>query len=134
MYDKIDRKPPGQGELEKILHAALASYERVFCHLDALDECPEEKGARQRMLENIERLLRQAPNMHLIATSRDELGIRDAMEQLGVKSICLTSKKIDSDIQRYVSKQLARIPKLSRLDAATKELVETTLTEKADGM
>jgi hypothetical protein len=32
-----------------------------------------------------------------------------------------------------VSKQLARIPKLSRLDAATKELVEKTLTEKADG-
>ncbi|KAF1818520.1 uncharacterized protein K489DRAFT_374151 [Dissoconium aciculare CBS 342.82] len=134
MYDKIDRKPPGQGELEKILHTALASYERFFCHLDALDECPEENEARQRMLENIERLLRQAPNMHLIATSRDELGIRDAMEQLGVKSICLTGKKIDSDIQRYVSKQLARIPKLSRLDAATKELVETTLTEKADGM
>jgi hypothetical protein len=86
------------------------------------------------MLDSIERLLRKTPNLHLMATSRDELGIRDAMEQLGVKSICLTGKKIDSDIKRYVSKQLARIPKLSRLDAATKELVETTLTEKADGM
>jgi hypothetical protein len=129
-----NRRPPGQEELEKVLHAALASYERVFCHLDALDECPEENGARQRMLDSVERLLRQAPNMYLIATSRDELGIRYAMEQLGVMSICLTSKKVNPDIQRYVSKQLTRIPKLSRLDTATKELVQKTLTEKADGM
>jgi hypothetical protein len=72
--------------------------------------------------------------MCLLATSRDELGIRYAMEQLGVMCICLTSKKVNPDIQRYVSKQLARIPKLSRLDTATKELVQKTLTEKADGM
>jgi hypothetical protein len=91
-------------------------------------------AARQRMLENIERLLRQAPNMHLIATSRDELGIRNAIEQLGVKSICLTNKNIDSNIQRYMLKQLARTPKLLRLAPTTKELVKKTLIEKADGI
>lgn len=134
MYDNINCKSLGQKELEKVLHIALASYEQVFCHLDALDECPEGNGVRQRMMDGIERLLRQAPNVYLIATSRNEPGISNFMDRLDAKSVRLTDKIVDPDIQRYVSMQLGHIPRLARLDAATKDLVEKTLTGKANGM
>jgi hypothetical protein len=56
------------------------------------------------------------------------------MERLSAKSVCLTDTVVDPDIRRYITKQVNRIPKLSRLDATTKELVEQTLMQKAGGM
>lgn len=134
LYDKFDGKSLGYGELEKVLHAAIAAYDQVFCHLDALDESPEANGVRQCTIKSIERILQQAPNAHLIATSRNELGIREFMDRLDAKSVYLTNKEVDLDIRRYISTQLVHNPKLARLDAATKDLVEKTLTEKANGM
>jgi hypothetical protein len=133
-YARGDSRTLGREELEEILHASLSSFDLVFCHLDALDECPEDDGARQRLLESLELLVQQAHNVQIIATSRDEPNIREHMERLDAKSVPLSDEAVDTDIRRYVSKQLDRIPKLSRLDAATKELVETTLTQKAGGM
>jgi hypothetical protein len=134
LYDRPDKRSPGQRELEQLLDAAVKSYKQVFLHLDALDECPEEDNARRRILEGVGRLLLQAPNVHLIATSRDELETRNCMDRLGAKSVSLTSRLVYPDIQRYVLKELAINPKLSRLDPASKILVEQTLTRKANGM
>jgi hypothetical protein len=133
-YFSGDRKMPGREQLEEILYASLSSFDQVFCHLDALDECPGDDGARQRLLESLELLLKQAPNVGLLATSRDESDIREHMERLSAKSVCLTDTVVDPDIRRYITKQVNRIPKLSRLDATTKELVEQTLMQKAGGM
>lgn len=133
-HDKTDKKKPGQTELEKILYAAVASFDRVYCYLDALDECPEENGARQRILEGVERLLRHMPNVHLITTSRNKLGIRAFMERMDFRSVCLTSQVVDPDIRLYVLKQLSFVPKLARLDPKTKQLVEEALTSRASGM
>ncbi|KAK3618640.1 hypothetical protein LTR22_026304 [Elasticomyces elasticus] len=46
-YEKAERRQPGLDELQKILSASIASYDEVFLHLDALDECPEGDGVRQ---------------------------------------------------------------------------------------
>jgi hypothetical protein len=133
-YGRPDRRTPGREELEEILYANLSSFDQVFCHLDALDECPEGDGVRQRLLESLEVLLRQAPNVRIVASSRDEPDIREQMKRLDAKPVRLTDKIVDPDIRRYVSKQMDRSLKLSRLDAHTKQLVEETLTRKAGGM
>jgi hypothetical protein len=133
-YGSGDRRMPGREQLEEILYASLSSFDQVFCHLDALDECPNVDGARQRLLESLELLVQHAPNIRLLATSRDEPDIREHMERLDAKTVRLTDKVVDGDIRYFVAKQLDRIPKLSRLDANTKELVMETLTQKAGGM
>lgn len=135
-YNRADRRLPGFEELQQILLASFQSFDRIFCHLDALDECPWSDGERQRILDGLEKLLGdgRAQNAHFIMTSRDLPDIRQLMEQLDAQSICLSSQRVDADIHRYVSTQLDRVPKLSRLDSTTKSLVEENLTQRSDGM
>ncbi|TKA55101.1 hypothetical protein B0A55_13339 [Friedmanniomyces simplex] len=40
-YEKAEQRRPGLDELQKTLSASVASYDEVFIHLDAIDECPE---------------------------------------------------------------------------------------------
>ncbi|OQN95615.1 hypothetical protein B0A48_18692 [Cryoendolithus antarcticus] len=70
-YEKAERRLPGPDELQKILLSSLASYDQVYLHLDALDECPESDGVRQNALNGIGQLLEQAPNVRMLVTSRD---------------------------------------------------------------
>jgi hypothetical protein len=133
-YDSQPRRLPGREEQEKILRASLAQYDIAFCHLDAIDECAETDGTRQRVLQGLEDILEQSPNLRILVTSRDETDIRQCMEQLDAASISVETEVVDADIRKYINTQMIRNPKLSRLDPATKTLVEETLVQKADGM
>jgi hypothetical protein len=44
------------------------------------------------------------------------------------------AETVDADVRRYVSSQLSRDRKLSRLDLPTQTLIEDTLSKKANGM
>lgn len=121
-------------ETHKILLSSIASNAQVFLHLDGLDECPESDGVREDVLKGIEGLLRQAPNLSILITSRDVPDIRGLMETIEADLICIAAQTVNADIQRYVSTQMSRDQKLSRLDCGTKELVAETLSQKADGM
>jgi hypothetical protein len=46
----------------------------------------------------------------------------------------VATEVVNADIRKYINTQMIRNPKLSRLDPATKALVEETLLQKADGM
>ena len=133
-YDKAERRLPGLDELQKIVQCCIASYDVVFLHLDALDECPEGDEVRQNVLEHTEQLLQSVPSVQMLATSRDVPDIRACMEKLGAEQMSTSTRTVDADIQKYVSTQLSRDRKLSRLDAATRTLIEETLSQKADGM
>jgi ankyrin repeat protein len=133
-HDANASKKPGREDLEEILRASFTSYDLVFCHLDALDECPEEEDTRRVVLQGIEQLFEHAQNLRILVTSRDESDIRRSIELLDLTSISVASELVTPDIQRYIDKQISRVPKLSRLDAATKTLVRETLSERADGM
>ncbi|RMZ80134.1 hypothetical protein DV736_g6675, partial [Chaetothyriales sp. CBS 134916] len=133
-YEKPEQRPLGLDELQKILLSCLMSYDNIFLHLDALDECPESDEVRQNVLERVEELLHRAPNVRILATSRDVRSVRCLMEKLGAESISIAAQTVKADIQRYVSTQLSRDGKLSRLDDAKRSLVEQTLSQKADGM
>jgi ankyrin repeat protein len=130
----LKARKPGREEQERILLASLASFDLVFCHLDALDECPETDGVRQRLLQGIRDIAEQAPNLQILVTSRDESDIRRWIAQPGTVSIPVARQVIDADIRRYVKTQMNYSSRLSRLDPATKIFVEETLLQKADGM
>jgi len=70
-YEKAERRLPGLDELQDILLTSIASYDELCVHLDALDECPESDGVRRNVLDGIEKLLAQAPNVRMLITSRN---------------------------------------------------------------
>jgi hypothetical protein len=133
-YYAKDSKRPGHEDLEQILRVALASYKMVFCHLDALDESSEDGGVRRRLLDRVGMLLEDTPNLRVLITSRDEPDIRLLITRLNSASISVASELVTPDIRRYIENEMSRIPKLSRLDTATKSFVRSTLSDKADGM
>jgi hypothetical protein len=133
-YEAKERKKPGREDLEEILRASLTSYDLVFCHLDALDECPQESEVREHVLEGVDRLMKEAQNLRILVTSRDESDIRLSIEILDNATISVASEVVHSDIRQYIKTQMNRNSKLRRLNPATKTLVEDTLSQKADGM
>jgi hypothetical protein len=89
---------------------------------------------RQKVLDGVQQLLARAPNIRVFVTSRDVSDIRSRMEELGATQLSIATQTVDADIGKYVSRQLSRDPKLSRLDPATRTLIEDTLSSKSNGM
>lgn len=134
-YDKPGYSIPGRDELETILLSAVASYDKVFLVLDALDECPEGNDVRQIVLDGLARVSQAAANLKVFATSRENLSdVDEAMGMLEADPISIPARFVDVDIQKYVTTQLSRIPKLSRLDQSIKRTIEEKISGRADGM
>lgn len=81
---------------------------KIYLLIDALDECPELNQARQTVLERIERLTRDAPNLRVFATSRELDRIRMSMEALPAEPLRVMTRAVDADIQIYVAKEVSR--------------------------
>ena len=82
----------------------------------------------------MEWLSQSAPNLRILATSRELRDVRESMEILDANPLPITTLSVDTDIRTYVASELSRDRKLGKLDEAIKTLIETTLSEKADGM
>lgn len=134
LYDKPNRSLPGVEDLENILLLSFEAYHEIFLVIDALDECPEGGDVRHDMLECLAGLSQRAPQLKILATSRELPDIRESMAALRSEAMPLTADSVNVDIQQYVATQLSRHHRLSRLDRKTKTLVEETISAKADGM
>jgi hypothetical protein len=133
-YEKQDRSVPGPDELKVILLASIKSLNKVFLFLDALDECPEEHDVRQGVLDRIETLTSHAPNLNIFATSRELPQIRESMDAFGFESLRIATSAVDADIRVYVATQLSRDRHFRKFGSATLGMIETTISNKADGM
>ncbi|KAK0950685.1 hypothetical protein LTR91_025479, partial [Friedmanniomyces endolithicus] len=131
-YEKAERRQPGLDELQKILLASIASYDKVFLNLDALDECPEGDEVRQHVLDGIEELLKRAQKIRVLITSRDVPDVRSVVEKLRAQALSIEARTVHADIQKYVSTQISRDLRLSRLESS-RTMIEDTLVQKADG-
>ena len=132
--EKPNASIPRVEELEKILLACIQSYDELFLLLDALDECPEVSDVRQNVLDGLERLASEAPNIRMFVTSREVSDVGEFMETVEADLVSVAARSVGVDIQRFVSSQLSRDRKLSKLDVSTKNLIEDTISRKADGM
>jgi hypothetical protein len=113
----------------------------VYLILDALDECPDTSdvpSARAKVLDLIKDLVSlRLPNLHICATSRPEVDIRDALESLASQTLSLHDeggqKKDIADYVRSVVYSGSGIG-MRRWRTEEKEHVIETLSDKADGM
>jgi hypothetical protein len=133
-YGDAKRSVPGPDELERILLASIRSCSKVYLLIDALDECPEEQETRQSVLARIERLTQDAPNLGILATSRELDRIRKSMEALTAEPLQVTTRAVDDDIQIYLAKEVLRDRSLCELSSEMRILIESTIASKADGM
>lgn len=133
-YGDAKRSVPGPDELAKILLASMRSCSKVYLLIDALDECPEDQETRQSVLARIETLTRDAPNLKIFTTSRELPAIRESMAALGSKPMCAATSAVNADIRIYVANQLSEDRNFGKFKKETVDLIESTVSSRADGM
>lgn len=108
----------------------VVKFRRIYLFVDALDESLE----RQNLLDLLLNLSGpEFDNVSLLAMSRDELDIRDAIGGY-FTNISLSNPYVDEDIRIYVCNQLKTHPKLKKLPPILQKEVEDGLVEGSKGM
>jgi hypothetical protein len=113
----------------------------TFLIVDALDECPNTTGtpsAREEVLDFLEDLVGSGhPNLFICVTSRPEQDIQTILNQL-----TSTSRRVSlheeggqrEDIKNYVQSFVHKDREMRRWREEDRNLVITTLIERAGGM
>jgi hypothetical protein len=112
----------------------------LYLIVDAFDECPDTSGmhsSREKVLELVEKLVGlHLPNLRLCITSRPEVDIRNVLEPLTSTSTRMSLHDEDGqkkDIADYISSVVYSDKKIMRWPEQDKELVNKTLSDRADG-
>jgi len=140
VHDRGTQKPNDRGMVE-CLKEMLRCLEEdpTYLILDALDECPITSGnlsPREEVLEFVDELVGlHLPNLHICVTSRPELDIQAVLEPLAAHPVSLHDESGQKqDIADYVSSFVNSDRRMRRWREDDRDLVISTLSEKADGM
>jgi NACHT domain-containing protein len=134
---------PSDAALANCLKAMLELPGQLptFLIVDALDECPNTTGtpsAREEVLEFLEDLVGSShPNLFICVTSRPEQDIQTTLNPLTSASRLVSLHEEGGqreDIQSYVRSFVHKDREMRRWRAEDRELVITTLSERAGGM
>ena len=136
-------RQPSDDTLTKCLKEMLTLPDQppTYLILDALDECPNISGIpspRDQVLHLVKELIDfHLLNLHICATSRPEVDIRDVLEPLTSHRVSLHDQSGQKkDIEDYVRSVVYSDsePIMRRWRKEDKDLVIETLSEQADGM
>jgi Cdc6-like AAA superfamily ATPase len=126
----INRKTrPSFDEFSTSLLAITKSCSQVFIIIDALDECRDDDGTRMKLLSKIRNLQTQS-NIKLMATSR----LIPEIEKEFETDIRLEVQAIGEDIERYLDKQMSRLPSFVSKIPSLPQRIKTDIIKAADGM
>jgi hypothetical protein len=139
-YDGGSRRPDDDtllACLEKMLKTE--GQPTVYIIIDALDECPTDSGVkshREWVLDLVNQLVDlHLPNLRICATSRPEADIQAALASSASRTISLHDEAgQNKDIADYVRSVVYSDRKMRRWREEDKEMVISTLSQKADGM
>jgi len=119
----------------------LPNQRPIYIIIDAIDECSNTSripSDRYRVLQLVKELIDlHLPNLHICATSRPEVDIREVLEPLTSRRVSLHDQSGQKkDIEDYVRSVVYSDsePVMRRWRKEDKELVIETLSEQADGM
>ena len=136
-------RQPSEGALIRCLKDMLTLPDQgpIYLIFDALDECPSTSGVpsfREQVLDLVKELVDlHLSNLHICVTSRPEVDIQDDLGSITSHSVSLHDESgQQKDIAKYVESVVhsnsARA--IRRWREKDKEMVITTLSERADGM
>ena len=125
------QKQPTVEALKSILLETLKHYDHVYIIIDALDECTD----RDNLLEWIKEFTDLKPdNLYLLATSRKERDIDEALQQLVTCQLPIQNTSVDADIRLYILERISNDPKLKKWPTSVQGEIEHALTVGAKGM
>ena len=141
-YDDGAHKPSDRALIRCLKEMLTLPDQRpVYLILDALDECPNTSGvptSREQVLDLVKELTGlRLPNLHICATSRPEVDIRDTLGSLASHSVSLHDEDgQNKDIAEYVRSVVHSdsVRAMRRWRDADKAMVIKALSERADGM
>ena len=119
---------PSFKDLSEVLHSVANGYSRVFIIIDALDECKNADGDRERLLHKIFKLQSQA-RISVFAASRFIPEIQKEFEG----SISLEIRASDEDVKRYVDGHMPRLFCVKR-NTEMQEKIKTEVVKAVGGM
>ena len=137
------REQPSDVALSGCLQRMLELPEQlpIFLIVDALDECPNAAGtpsAREEVLNFLEDLVgSNHSNLFICVTSRPEQDIKTILNPLAPASRCVSLHEEGGqreDIKSYVHSFVYKDRTMRRWREEDRNLVITTLIERADGM
>jgi hypothetical protein len=113
----------------------------IYIIIDALDECPNTTGTpspREKVLRFLEGLVgTKNPKLRTCVTSRPEPDVQDTLNSLTSGPFCVSLHQEGGqreDITSYIQSFVHSDPQMRKWRAADKELVISTLSERAEGM
>ena len=139
----IGAQQPSDDALRRCVKEMLTLPDQrpIYLIIDALDECSNTSGIpsdRHRVLKFLKEFLDlHLPNIRICVTSRPEVDIREVLEPLTSRRVCLhdqsgQKKDIEDYIRSVVYSDSESI--MRRWRKEDKELVIESLTERADSM
>jgi hypothetical protein len=123
---------PTPSALLEVLFIVSKLWHHVWLVIDALDECDVQ--TREELLDVLGQIASSDADIRLLATSRPEPDIMEALDNIVDRRIPIQSERVDIDICLYVRSVLRTDVKMKKWPLSDKQLVEETLIKKANGM
>ncbi|RYP84668.1 hypothetical protein DL769_001102 [Monosporascus sp. CRB-8-3] len=123
--------PPAQA-LKDCLRRLVHAFQDVYVILDALDESPRNKHRDDVLQSLVDMHAWSERGLHILATSRDLVDIRDEIDVLADEIVPMKNDAIKEDIASFVSQHLRESSRLRKW-AKHHERIESVLTERAKG-
>lgn len=120
---------PDSEAVFKALSELSQQFTTIYVLVDGLDE-----SANRGNILRVMRKLRESDNLRLLAMSREENDIKEAMKRICAKTVSLSNKFVDEDIATYIKSELADNARLSLYPQGLKQEIETSLVRGARGM
>jgi hypothetical protein len=125
-----NHEPPSEvSDLADLIVKACSQYMDATLVLDALDECV----AREEFLPCFE-TLRESNNISILVTSRKEKDIRDVFRNHVTIALEEEGKHVLRDMEKHICQELANSRGLTKIPQRMKDIIITSLLERADGM
>ena len=105
-------------------------FSQAFLLVDALDECKEEDGARERLVAALREL---STSVRLVVTSRWIPAIGSELSE----ALKLEIRADSEDVARYVKSRLATTPRLMRhvvADPILESMISSKVADNCHGM
>ena len=135
VYTRYKHEDPPECGLIAALRSIIEKMGETYIIIDALDECPSNRGERAKLIAMLDRFKEfNLLNLHILTTSRKEPDLDGLAQMVSSSPVNIQSSEVDKDIQLHVQNQLSTNPKLSRWPLIIREEIETTLVRGASGM
>lgn len=117
-------------EIQTALQSAAENYSTVFIVIDALDECQNLDGSRQKFLTELFSL-QERSGCNLFMTSRV---IPEIVDRFKETSISLEIRASTEDIERYLKGNTGQLPAFVQQSQGLQQMIAAEISKAVDGM